>query len=210
MGTQPRIIGVSGFMRTGKDSVAALLEEYGYTRLAFADPLRKVAADIDPTISLVDVPEGLGLAPFDVVTYTQLIDKVGYERAKEVPDFRRFLQRLGTEGIRGNFGEGAWVDLAIKAIEAAPDGTKFVIPDVRFPNEADAIHKLGGVVWMTVRPGYGASDHPSEAEVGNIIPDVVLEAPDLYVLGVLVHRTLEIPLDKELIQRWARRIYANA
>jgi len=138
MGTQPRIIGVSGVMRTGKDSVAALLGNYGYTRLAFADPLRKVALDIDPTISLrgasAEVLEAFGYLPDFIgayndregVLYGTLITQVGYEQVKEVPDFRRFLQRLGTEGVRNNFGQNAWVDLAVKTIRSAPESTKFV------------------------------------------------------------------------------------
>lgn len=183
--TFPRLVGVSGFLRTGKDSVAALLQTFGYARLAFADPLRKLARDIDPYIDLRDAPRDIcDDVDHDAdnegpVLYSVLFDTVGYERAKEVPDFRRFLQRLGTEGIRGNFGEDAWVNLAVQAIEALPHDTNVVLPDVRFPNEAAAIRRLGGVVWRTERPGFGAGEHPSEAMVLRIVPDAVLRAATL-------------------------------
>ena len=58
------------------------------------------------------------------------------------------------------FGEDFWVNAAIDSIE---DGSKVVVSDVRYPNEADAIKKLGGQVWRVVRPGFGpANDHESE------------------------------------------------
>jgi hypothetical protein len=42
-------------------------------------------------------------------------------------------------------------------------GTKVVFSDVRYPNEADAVRKLGGQVWRIERDGHGpANEHTSE------------------------------------------------
>jgi hypothetical protein len=58
------------------------------------------------------------------------------------------------------FGENFWVDYAMSQI---PDGSKVVIADIRFPNEAEAIKKLGGKVFRLERPGVkAANDHISE------------------------------------------------
>jgi hypothetical protein len=53
-----------------------------------------------------------------------------------------------------------------------------VIPDVRFKNEADAIHKAGGKVWCVIRPGAGldgdAGKHASETEQDGIEADLTI------------------------------------
>lgn len=219
-----RIVGVAGYLRTGKDSVAELLQQYGYTRVSFADPLRKMALDIDPTISLVGAPDGvLALYPsehddhkprvHDAIYYSELLGAVGYERAKEVPDFRRFLQRLGTEGVRGNFGQDAWVKLAEKEIlRITAEVGRVVLPDVRFPNEAKAIKDLGGVIWKTIRPGYGGGEHPSEAMVDQITPDLELEADNLIELGRQVLEAMGEGTSNcdSILQPWSDKILARA
>jgi len=40
------LVGLSGFAEAGKDEVAQILRKYGWTRVAFADPLKKVATDM--------------------------------------------------------------------------------------------------------------------------------------------------------------------
>lgn len=42
----PPIIGLSGYARSGKDTVGAILVHHGYQRRAFADALKRVAVDI--------------------------------------------------------------------------------------------------------------------------------------------------------------------
>jgi hypothetical protein len=58
------------------------------------------------------------------------------------------------------FDENFWVDYALNSVV---DGTKVVIADVRYPNEADAIKALGGKVYRVERDGVGpANAHASE------------------------------------------------
>lgn len=202
------LIGITGYLRTGKDSVAKLLvDEFGYTKLAFADPLREMALAIDPYISLIGVPEGLGLAPFENRLYSELIDMIGYETAKSIPDFRRFLQRLGTDGVRNVLGDSTWVDLAVKrARSILRDGGRVVFSDVRFPNEANAIHTLGGAVWRTIRPGYGGSGHVSETALDDIIPDLVLQAENLDQLAAGVQLAMGTDVDPDAVWAWKEAI----
>jgi len=215
LGAKPlQIIGITGFLRTGKDSVAALLQKFGYQKVAFADPLRKMALDIDPYIGLSGVPAHVvnsELASYSykgaAILYSDLLRAVGYEKAKEIPDFRRFLQRLGTEGVRNNFSDDTWVKLFRKQLEPHKS---YVVSDCRFPNEAQAIRNLGGEVWRTERPGYGAGPHPSEAEVLNIVPDVILNATNLIDLGTLVLRELGCEADGSILRPWADAILSNA
>ncbi len=56
--------------------------------------------------------------------------------------------------------EPTWIELALKK----DDGTAQVIliSDCRFPNEVDAIHKLGGRVYNVIRPDAPILDSPSD------------------------------------------------
>jgi hypothetical protein len=147
------ILGLSGWARNGKDTVADfLIDNYGYKKLSFAAPMKEALYRLNPKITInnvVNVPIQVG------------VDTYGWDGLKEHgPEVRRLLQRFGTEVGREMFGEDFWVNAAIDSIE---DGSKVVVSDVRYPNEADAIKKLGGQVWRVVRPGFGpANDHESE------------------------------------------------
>ena len=149
------IIGLAGRKRTGKDTFAAVLcDEYGFTRVAFADALKEAALALDPIIS----PNG----PGRVGRLGFYVDMLGWEVAKEHSEVRRTLQRYGV-GIR-DIDPRFWIRAAERAIQAA-DGP-VVITDVRFQNEADAVEDMGGFVIRLTRPGLDMSDsHASEAGV---------------------------------------------
>lgn len=76
---------------------------------------------------------------------------------------RTLLQVLGTEVIR-SIDEGWHVDKVIEKIEAS-ESTFFVIDDVRFPSEVDAITKrFNALFFYIIRPDTSipVSNHPSE------------------------------------------------
>lgn len=83
---------------------------------------------------------------------------------------REFLQKLGTDGLRTGLHENTWVNALMADYEGLYDidtdsttWPKWVITDTRFPNEAKAIKKAGGIVIRVDRPGYKPiNDHPSE------------------------------------------------
>lgn len=172
------VLGVTGFLRSGKNTVTSLLaKHYGFQQYAFADALRKMAAAINPSIDLDGAADVL-LNELHAATgrpeehrykgvwrYADLVQAVGYDRAKDVPDFRLFLQRLGTEGVRGTFGPNAWVDaLAHRVRTEQPE--RVAISDTRYESEAAWIHAQGGKLWRINRPGVGGTDpHPSETTI---------------------------------------------
>jgi hypothetical protein len=151
------IVGLSGYAQAGKDTAAEVFQRYGFQRYSFADPMREMALAIDPIVAVGQHPEG-GLK---FIRYSEALEEIGYEKAKEeLPEVRTFLQKLGTDAGRNVLGEDVWVDAALKYMR---EGGDYVIPDVRFPNEADAIRDEGGLVFRVQRPDHGpANDHPSE------------------------------------------------
>lgn len=153
------IIALSGFARSGKDEVAKIfVEEFGFTKVAFADKLRDVAYQLNPIVA----------ANFwdDYYIYLQeVIDEYGWDGYKETEfgdEIRRLLQRLGTEAGRQTLWDSIWIDAALigRGVEE-----KIVISDARFLNEFDAVAARGGQIWRVDRPGVGpANDHKSETE----------------------------------------------
>jgi len=73
---------------------------------------------------------------------------------------REFLQYLGTDVMR-NIKDTIWVDYTIKTIQDESSSVA-IIPDVRFPNEVEAIQKAGGIVLRLSRNPFN-SDHLCES-----------------------------------------------
>ena len=90
---------------------------------------------------------------------------------------RELLQLLGTEWGRNSIYEDIWVNLwSIKVSKLLQEGRNVVVDDLRFPNEMDAIKKLGGECWFVSRPNSEASTfgHSSEGSLDDRIEDFVL------------------------------------
>ena len=146
------IVGLSGKARAGKDTVASILvEDYGFTRLAFADIIKAAVYTLDPIISL----SGLRLQ--------HLIDANGWEAAKQFPEVRRLLQVFGSEVGRDMIDPQIWIELTMHGIKASGN---YVLSDVRFRNEAEEIKFQGGQVWRITRAINDTIDlHRSETEL---------------------------------------------
>lgn len=148
------IIGLVGYARSGKDTVANyLVEEHGYLRQAFADPMREALLRLDPRINVGEM-RGVSLS--------EALKNLGWEALKEhSDDVRHLLQRMGTEVGRQMFGEDVWVN---KAMSITSHVDNVVFSDVRFTNEADAILRVGGRLWKITRPGVGpVNSHVSDS-----------------------------------------------
>jgi len=135
------LIGVSGYARSGKDSIAAaLVERCDFIRISFADRIKELALYIRPELH-------------------ERVETEGWEEVKADPEVRELLQRLGF-GCREVLGEDVWVDAAMQGL--APD-RRYVFSDVRFPNEAAGIRRRGGFLIRVTRPGISAvNGHISE------------------------------------------------
>lgn len=182
---QPRVtvIGLSGWARSGKDTVADyLVKNHGYTKVSFATPMREALYRLNPKITINELQS----TPLQVG-----VDVYDWEGLKErSPDVRGLMQRMGTEVGREMFGEDFWVNYALNSI---PDGSKAVIADVRYPNEAEAIKKLNGEVVRINRDGVqAANSHPSETAMNDYEFDIVIKnAGDLLALHMVVDVMIE-------------------
>lgn len=158
------IIGLSGYARSGKDEAAkVLVEEFGFTQVAFADKLREFLYALNPTI--MAEYDGQGHIHNAVSTVRRVIDHEGWDGYKNtiwVTPIRELLQRLGTEAGRQTMWDTIWIDAALTG---HPEDAKLVVSDARFINEFEAIKSRGGKIWRIEREGVGpANDHASEME----------------------------------------------
>lgn len=172
------LVGMIGKKRSGKDSVAStLVEEYGFIRRAFADPLKEAALGLDPLIRieqdetyLLD-PGLLGIAGVPpLLRLSAIVEGVGWEAAKEIREVRRTLQNYGL-AIRG-IDPDFWVRQPFATMEP---GLAYVVTDVRFPNEVDAVRDRGGKIIRVARPGLVSTDqHVSETALDDVEPDALI------------------------------------
>jgi hypothetical protein len=89
--------------------------------------------------------------------------------------YREFLQKLGTEAMRDGLHTNVWVNALFADYKESPqnvlgnEGYKledvypnWIITDMRFPNEMEAVELREGVTIKVVRPGTAVGTHPSE------------------------------------------------
>lgn len=131
----PRLIGLTGRARHGKNAVADILvKDFGFTQMSFAGPLKEMALRVDPVVGWL-----MDQGPIRLSAALALHDN-DEDQIKEIyPEYRRFLQRLGTEGLR-YLDDRFWIDLTMnQAMRLILAGERVVITDARFPNEIFAI-----------------------------------------------------------------------
>lgn len=134
------VIGLTGAVGSGKDTAAEVFKEHHrFIQLGFADPLYEMMSIVTRT-------------PVEVLRKREnkevYIDSVGASP-------RKLGQTLGTEWGRNMISPKLWVhhlDERLHDIELRTGLVGLVISDVRFQNEVDYVHSLGGEVWAIERP----------------------------------------------------------
>jgi hypothetical protein len=141
------IIGLVGFIGNGKGTVADLLvERHGYFKESFANSVKDACAAIfgwDRAMLEGDTPESRAWREQSDTWWSR---KLGREFSP-----RLALQLMGTEAGRDVFHADIWVHTVLRRCEQAPYNN-YVIADVRFPNEINAIVNSGGKI-IRVRRG---------------------------------------------------------
>ena len=155
MPSNPLLSGLTGRANAGKSTVAHMLAEYGFHQESLADPILNMLsallahANASPAWaterSLKEQPTTLGFS------------------------YRHLAQTLGTE-----WGRGLAPDFWLRVLQQRLDSPELrddnvVIPDVRFPNEAEFITARGGVVVRVLRDqAYQVRPHASEIHTDHL------------------------------------------
>lgn len=155
-----KLIGIAAKARSGKDTVAKyLFESYGFTRIAFADPVKLAAQAI------------FGLS--HDATWNDDIKETTIPYWGLSP--RRMFQLVGTECVKPHFGKDVWIKRWNVAYNTLKETDDIVVPDVRFEEEAAYLRSIGGRILHLSRPGVApVSDHVSEAGIDKCKGDLLL------------------------------------
>ena len=135
------IIGVCGFIVSGKDTIADYLTNFhGFRRESFANSLKDAVSAVfgwDRTML-----EGRTKQARE---WREQVDPWWAERLN-MPDLtpRYILQYWGTEVCRNGFHDDMWIASLENKLRTSKDD--IVISDCRFPNEIKSIKEAGGIV----------------------------------------------------------------
>lgn len=156
------LIGLLGQKRVGKDTSADYIcNKYDFVKLSYAQPLKDICKIL-----------------FDFT------DEQLYGNAKEIMDQnwgispRIIYQYIGTDVFRKDInkiipdiGNNFWIKLMKIKCDEIPTQNK-VIADIRYQNEIDQVHQLGGIVIKIVRSltsdSHGFDEHESEKNIDEL------------------------------------------
>lgn len=167
----PQVIGFSGENRSGKDTSAdRLVDHHGYVKFSFATKLKEMIFRINPLLD-----SGVYLDEAWVKSgRNEDVLKQSY------PEYRRFMTRFATEGMRHADPE-FWINQLRNEVNLAlQQGKSVVFSDVRFDNEAEYILSLSenAAIYRVIKhdntmghydhsSNRGISDHMVKAEIIN-------------------------------------------
>jgi hypothetical protein len=145
------IIGLSGYAGVGKDTLAKYIVEL--------DPsfeIKKFSGKLKEVASLLT---GIPVDSFENQKF-KTMELSGWDMT-----VRELLQKLGTEAIRDGLHEDAWVNALFANYH---QGENWVITDMRFPNEYEAVKRFGGMAVRLWRPNVNPINyHESEVALDN-------------------------------------------
>lgn len=151
------IIGICGRQGSGKDTAALMINKITnnrFTTKRFSAKLKEFAG------ILLGVPADL---------FEDREFKESY-----IPQYgmtvRELLQRFGTDFIRETVHPNLWVEATLLDYK----DHNWIIPDVRFINEADAVKSRGGII-VKINRKTKKDIHPSENEMDFVIPDYEID-----------------------------------
>lgn len=189
-----KIIGLTGFAKSGKSTAAEILKKMGGQEVAFAKHLKDVCAlalniprsHLDDQ-SVKEVPferpkilseDAIGyiLDLFEVPVRHQPAAMLAH-KGVSLTTPRHVAQYVGTEILR-SIDSNIHIKMAFKLNEG--NEGLLICSDVRFQNELEAVQNQGGTVLGISRKAATPTDlinlHPSEKEIPNLIrqSDVII------------------------------------
>lgn len=167
------LIGIGGKIGSGKDTLAAMFKELApemnFEVHKFAGKLKQVASLITgiPIEKFEDQEfkkTFLGSewdSNYSRYLYDPYIDQHVLYTTVQQMTVRDLLQKLGTDAMRNGLHVNTWVNATFADYT---DDKNWIITDVRFPNEVEALKKRGGILMRIDRNSHNTvgTNHISE------------------------------------------------
>lgn len=167
------IIGLHGKRRVGKDTFAnCLVCDYGFTKIAFADPLREACAAVwdNQTVFFED---------YENLKDTNLASLAVVNTMKSSPDLQsgfclycndnnfdigmprspRWVLQNYSDFAKSKAGTDVWMERWL--IKAKSCGTNIVVPDVRYTSEAAFLRNMSGFMGIVEIFRKGLQEDPT-------------------------------------------------
>ena len=153
------IIGINGKIGSGKDTVGSIIQELCLEYNGPEWKIKKFAGKLKTTASLLT---GIPVEKFEDQEFKKLDMNPEWGMT-----YREFLQKLGTEAMREGLHTNVWVNALFadytpthyligafdtKLTDGDPVYPNWIITDMRFPNEMEAVVARGGITIRVVRP----------------------------------------------------------
>ena len=161
------IIGIAGKSRSGKNTVAEMLQKnIGFPIVGVADGLKQLCSE------LFDIPiEDLSSAKKDELSSVRLteeqknafLQKIGLEDTSirmEFTSLRDMLQHLGTDIVRKHD--------PLYWLKILGEKDNVIIADIRFEDEVNWIKSKQGILYYVDRHTLVEDKHPSENDIKNL------------------------------------------
>lgn len=213
-----KLIGIGGKYGSGKDFFATMIASIrpGIKIVHFADDLKEMAVSIfgltmhqvyDPIgkatpfvkpAPMDDFMPGMGsvqsaTAPIVMDDFvTQMSAATGLDilpRGIVAETPRHILQYFGTEYVR-SIKNSYWIDRTMRKVS----GSGTLVPDMRFPDEVNAIRDAGGLVVRLIRDGDVATTDAHVSERLDYVPDETLHfrTGDLELIRLTAERFVKL------------------
>lgn len=204
------VIGIAGRLGSGKDTVGEVIQKLCLTNNGVEFEIKKFAGKLKTIASLVT---GIPVEKFEDQEFKQKHMGLQWNMT-----YREFLQKLGTEAMRDGLHTNVWVNALFSDYKPqdAPykhlgslledkhhgllNNPNWIITDMRFPNELEAVEEREGITIRVTRPdllSFETMLHPSETALDEakfdyeIINDGTLED--------LVEKVREILIQEKII-----------
>lgn len=194
------IIGLSGYAKSGKDTVAEMIqaiEPMQWEIKKFSGKLKQIASLLTaiPIEKFEDQEFKMSELSHE---WDYLVPSYGYMDMQAMT-VREFLQRLGTDAVRDGLHPNAWVNALFADYNPIrPDRLPYthpnwVVTDVRFPNEAKSIKERGGIIVRVHRP-----------EIKPVNPHVSEIALDKWAFDYIITNDSDLDYLKESVQNFLK------
>lgn len=164
-----RLIAISGKIGSGKDETGRFIQEQ-LSQRGEEWHIKKFATKLKQCLALA---LEVDLSVFESREFKDSFLPQEWNGPNgESTSIRKLMQTFGTDAVRSVVHEDFWVNSLFAGWN---EKSRWIITDLRFPNEYERVKKMGGITVRINRPLELSSSHPSETALDNFSFDWTID-----------------------------------